>query len=107
MSDEDNSEHEYEHGQTYGEAVDETLEECAAAVEAAHEKAERLREQGKTQEAFIIEAMADLLARDALKLARKRDRMPFGLESAQGFGEAMENPTLSFLERTQREETDE
>lgn len=93
-----------EHGQTYGEAVDEALEECADAVEAAEQEAERLREEGKTIEAFIIEGAAALLARDALGLARKRDRMPFGIESARGYGETMDNPALTFLEEQQRED---
>ena len=85
------------------EALEDVNEECQR-LEA---RAEQLRGEGKETEAEILERLAELLAKEGIELAEKRRKMPFGLDSAEGFGEVMENPAITLAEQMQRGEDHE
>lgn len=94
------------YGQTYGEAADELQEELGEAVKALEDEAANLRDEGGVVNRLVAsyyEYQAAVLGASNMSLAEKRRRMPFGLESAQGFGETMANPTITAVENMQRE----
>lgn len=93
-----------DHGQTYGEAVEEVLNEVDEAVEDLRDDAEELRENGDWVEAAIVEVMALSLTGDAAELEEKVGKMPFGLDSAQGYGEVIGSPAVTLAEEKQRDD---
>lgn len=102
--------HNEEHGETYAEACDRALTDIVDECESLNKQAEELRDEGgigNSIAASILELRANELAKKGLELAKKRQKMPFGLDSAQGFGETIGSPAVTLAEQIQRGETDD